>query len=210
MVQVSMTYPDDRISLGTDLLLGKHCLSEITSMDEYQGKEDLRLTGGFLKDYVTTNNGSIGVKNWYSKNTDGTLHLDMKVNRYDSNGNITEYVTASGMPVTLLWSYSGQYPILEIVGATYDEVVAAAPVIVQINEKTTMTEQELQSLHTQISRNTKGSVTAYLYNSWYKVSAIISPNGNTTYYEYDAYGRLGSEKDMDNNPISTYKYNYRQ
>lgn len=208
--QKIMTYPDDRLTQGSNLLLGKHCLSEITSMDEYQGKKNLHPTGGFLKDFMVTSNGSIGVKNWYSKNTDGTLHLDMKVTRYDSNGNITEYITASGMPVTLLWSCFGQYPIMEIVGATYEEVVAASPETMQIKEKTAITEQELQSLHSQISQKTNGSVTAYLYNSWYKVSAIISPNGNMTHYEYDTYGRLAAEKDVDNHPISTYKYNYRQ
>ena len=39
---------------------------------------------------------------------------------------------------------------------------------------------------------------------------MILPNGNINHYEYDAFGRLVSEKDIDSNPLTTYKYFYRQ
>lgn len=208
--QKKMFYPIDRLSAGSDVLLEKHCLSEITGVNEYQGRNSLLATGGYHKDYLCVNRDLVCVSDFYSKNTDGSKHLDLKVVRYDSYGNILEYTTASGEHVVLLWSYSHQYPVMEIRGVTYDEVVAASPLVSQLGSKSSLTELELLNLHSSIVNSTKGHATAYLYNSWYKVSEMIYPNGNSVRYNYDEYGRLVSEQDIENHPISTYKYNYRQ
>ena len=209
-IKKNLYYSVDEQSLGADKLMKHNALSEVTEMSEYRGKEKLQLVGGFHKDYASLSNGQVVACNFFSKNTDGTRHQEMAVVRRDAYGNILEYVKSSGEHVVLLWSYSYQYPVLEVVGATYDEIKVLSPLVSQLGSKSTLTEQEIKSLHTLISGKINGYVTAYLYNSWYKISEMIFPNGNIYYYNYDAYGRLVSEKGIDDNPLYNYKYNYRQ
>ena len=99
---------------------------------------------------------------------------------------------------------------MEIVGTTYDKVSALSTTVRNIGNKATLTAKELKDLYDLVVKGTNAHVTAYLYNPWYKVSEVILPNGNINYYDYDAFGRLISEKDLDSNPLTTYKYIYRQ
>jgi YD repeat-containing protein len=36
------------------------------------------------------------------------------------------------------------------------------------------------------------------------------PNGRTTYYKYDNFGRLEEVKDNDGNVLKSYEYNYTE
>lgn len=209
-VRKDLLYPIDKQFQRTDKLLERNALAEITGMSEYRGKDKLLLAGGFHKDYVSLDNKNVVACDFYTKGVGGVMHCDMNVIRRDSYGNILEYVTSSGVHVTLLWSYSCQYPVMEIVGATYDEIVAIAPLVMFLGRKSSLTLQEIRNIHSAVASKSKGHATAYLYNPYYEVSDIISPNGNIVHYDYDAYGRLVSEKDIENKPLSNYKYNYRQ
>lgn len=204
-----MTYPHERTTVGAEFLSERHCLSEVTGMDDYMGLSANTLVGGYQKKYLLVENAVPLVNEFLTKGTSGNMRQDMKVVRYDSYGNILEYCTSSGTHTVLLWSYCYQCPIMEIVGATYDKVCALSPTIGDIGSKATLTAKELKELYDFVVKGTKAHVTAYLYNPWYKVSEVILPNGNINYYEYDAFGRLVSEKDLDANLLTIYKYNYR-
>ena len=209
-VKKTLFYPVGCHSQGATKLLERNALAEVTEMIEYRGKNTFLLTRGYRKDYEPLDNQNVVVSSFSSIGTRGVKREEMKVVRHDDYGNILEYTTSSGVHVVLLWSYSYQYPVMEIVGATYDEIVALLPLVLQLGNKSSLTWEEIHNLHTLVANKSKGHATAYLYNPFYKVSDIISPNGNIFHYDYDAYGRLMSEKDIDNNPLSTYKYNYRQ
>lgn len=208
--QKVMTYPHERISTGAERLQEKHCLSEVTGMDNYMGISGNTLVGGYQKNYSFVGNTVPMVNEFLIKGTNGKMWQDFKVEKHDSYGNILEYTTSDGLRTVLLWSYSYQCPIMEIVGTTYDKVSALSTTVRDIGSKATLTAKELKDLYDLIVNGTNAHVTAYLYNPWYKVSEVILPNGNVNHYEYDAFGRLVSEKDIDSNPLTTYKYSYRQ
>lgn len=205
-----MKYPSDKASAGASYLVDYHCLAEVTSMEEYIGGGwgQYTLSGGEKYGYALWK-GIPLIRAFQTAATDGVWRSDMTVNSYDDFGNIREYTTADNVHTTLLWSYSGQYPIMKIVGATYNEVANASGNVATIGSKTALTNAELQALHSAVSDGTNGQATAYLYNQWYKVSMIIRPNGNTTYYEYDSYGRLIASKNQDQKIINEFKYSYR-
>jgi YD repeat-containing protein len=52
-------------------------------------------------------------------------------------------------------------------------------------------------------------VYTYTYKPLVGISSETDPNGNTTSYEYDNFGRLKSIKDIDGNIIQEYKYHYK-
>jgi YD repeat-containing protein len=51
-------------------------------------------------------------------------------------------------------------------------------------------------------------MTSYTYHPLYGISSVTDPNGVTTFYEYDTFGRLQLVKDHDRNVLSTYNYHY--
>jgi len=57
----------------------------------------------------------------------------------------------------------------------------------------------------------KGALmTTYNYQVGVGITSSSDPNNITSYYEYDAFGRLLAMKDDKGNILKTYKYNYKQ
>jgi len=54
------------------------------------------------------------------------------------------------------------------------------------------------------------SVTSYTYKPMVGITSITGPNGMTTYFEYDGFGRLTCEKDHLGKVLKVYYYNYAQ
>jgi hypothetical protein len=131
--------------------------------------------------------------------------------RHDESGNILEYVTRNGTHTTLLWSYNRQYPVMQIVNATYDQVSAASGAVSSLGTKSTLTVSELRSLHTAISVLPDVQVSAYAYDKWYGVSDIINPQGKLYHYGKDSHGRLSEIlEDSQSGPVlQHFFYHYR-
>lgn len=55
-----------------------------------------------------------------------------------------------------------------------------------------------------------GYITTYTYKPLVGMLSETSPNGNTVYYEYDAFGRLKNVKDINYKTLKSYEYNYKK
>lgn len=53
-------------------------------------------------------------------------------------------------------------------------------------------------------------MTTLTHDPVFGVTSVTDPNNFTTYYEYDAFGRLATVKDDQHRVLKTYKYNYKQ
>lgn len=111
-------YPCDDKSVGSALLVDKHCMSKITGQEFYRNGT---FTGGGRYDF-TQSNGLPVINKCYSINSDRSLVAEVTIDAYDGHGNILQYTGKDDIPVTLLWSYNYQCLVMKIVGVTYNEV----------------------------------------------------------------------------------------
>lgn len=156
---------------------------------------------------------------------------------YDNENNIRS-VTIDGNETIYVWSYNSQYPIAKIEGITFDDLTMAmfnpetAPASIEDvdSEYRDKTKKEFGKIEiNKIIRETDrgkiktfittlrkkvteagGYVTTYTYKPLVGITSETSPNGNTVYYEYDAFGRLKNVKDINYKTLKSYEYNYKK
>ena len=206
--QTMYWYPGDAAvsNSGTSCLTAAHFVSEQVKAVEYRNG---RITGGYRNVYRSLPDSLPVISKNYSITHSGDEVLELDVTRYDSYGNICEYKKKDETPVTLIWSYHHQCPVMEIVGKTYSQILAISNVVSELEEGTVATEiiSKTESLHAAL-RATGIMATAYEYSPWHTVSCIIRPNGDKTKYSYDCYGRLDKIFDVNNKTLQKNSYNY--
>lgn len=202
-------YPNDsEVSSSNPSYLTKaNCVSEKVKAVEYRNGKTV---GGYRNIYGSLSNGLPIIKKNYSITSSNSEILELNVTYYDKYGNIRQYKKKDGTPVTIIWSYNHQHPIMEIVGKTYDQVKTAYSSITSLENKPSVAETTMSSIHATLRKNLPDAlVTAYTYSPWHTVSEIIQPNGNKTKYAYDSYGRLEETKDINDKTLQKYSYNYK-
>ena len=129
---------------------------------------------------------------------------------YDGGSNFRT-ITIDGKETVYLWSYKGQYPIAKIDGLTYAEVKAAIgeSTINALFSKAQPTLTDISSIRNAIN-SARGYITTYFYKPLVGISSETLPNGNTIYYDYDAFGRLETIKDNNKKTVKSYEYKYKR
>ncbi|WP_170827460.1 RHS repeat domain-containing protein [Roseivirga sp. 4D4] len=132
------------------------------------------------------------------------LETRVRYHKYDVYGNPIEVSQEDGMHITYIWGYNNTLPVAKIDNATYTDVVLALGSTPDLGDGGLSPTQE-QSL-----RNMSDAfVTTIDYHWGIGIKSQTDPNGLTTTYEYDSFGRLKWVKDPDGNIINAYKYNYK-
>ncbi|AWH86375.1 hypothetical protein HYN59_15220 [Flavobacterium album] len=172
-----------------------------------------RLNGLFLLDKVYTRKGTE-----YNGADANPYDIYSSFDKYDSRGNIWQYTLRDGTPVNLIWGYKQQYPIAKIENCNCssipDEIISNLDLLSRYDNDNCFTgncnEQELRdALNALRAALPEAMVTTYTYDPMIGMTSITDPKGYTTYYEYDAFGRLAAVRDKDGNLISENEYNFR-
>ncbi|WP_294326629.1 hypothetical protein [uncultured Chryseobacterium sp.] len=159
-----------------------------------------------------------------SVNSLGESREDMKMEVYDSQGNLVQYRGITGLPVTLIYGYNKTRVIAKIEGATLAQVSSyTADIIASSNTDHTATNSEhilVQALETFRKNPALAGypITTYTYDSLIGLTSMTSPSGMKEIYEYDSAGRLKTTKRIDQDAggaevpkkVSEYQYNYKQ
>lgn len=208
-------YPMDggNKSSGLSNLTSKHIIGELTSIDTYKNN---KFVGGSRYDFTLNANLPV-VNKCYSilPNSSKTPILEMNVTAWDGHGNIREYKQKNGTPVTVLWSYDHRYPVMEIAGKTYSEILAVASSSITSLESLPINGSvngSVQSLYDSLKNNTNlkdAYVTSIIYDGQFNVACVMNPNGYTNYYNRDSFGRLSSVVDPTRGILQRYDYNYK-
>lgn len=209
VVTTQYWYPNDsEVSNSNPSYLTKvNCISEVVKAKTFKNGN---IVGGYRNFYGALSNNLPVVKKNYSIDTSNSENLELDVINYDNYGNIREYKKKDGTPVTVIWAYNHQFPVMEIVGQTYSQVKTIYTSLTYLEEKYTTSEEiekSIEALHKALL-NKKIMATAYEYSPWHTVKRIIKPNGYIVNYGYDSFGRLAETKDASG-ILQKYSYNYK-
>ena len=132
---------------------------------------------------------------------------------YDTYGNVSSVTTDGRTYTCYLWSYCNQYPIAKIVNVTYDALLSALGKnkawVEQLGNMTTP-DTEMETINALRQKLPEAHVYTYTHRILVGVTSITEPDGSTTYFEYDTFGRFTRSYILENGvqkTISTNEYN---
>lgn len=133
--------------------------------------------------------------------------------RYDSHGNLLETTGKDGLTTVLLWGYGYRYPVAEVRGAGYEAVEDAlgAALIGRVAAAPVPAESDLQAIRELRADLPSALITTCTYEPAWGMTSMTAPNGLTTYYGYDASGRLKEVyilEDGEKSVLEAYHYHY--
>lgn len=123
---------------------------------------------------------------------------------YDENGNLIENGKTNDITISYLWGYNNRLPAAKIEGAGYDDASAQLTQDILSLDGDDLC-NELNNVRTGLPQ---ALVSSYTHNPVFGITSETAPNGVTSYYNYDALGRLQSVQDQDLNLIQEVDYNY--
>lgn len=132
---------------------------------------------------------------------------------YDNKGNIQSVSIENGPKTTYLWSYNGQYPVIEIKNADYATVagILGSTAITNLNTSNP-NKSAVDAIVATLKNNAqlKGAqMTSYTYAPLVGMTSMTDAKGETTTYEYDSFQRLIDIKDKNGKVIKHMDYHYQ-
>ncbi|WP_326983428.1 hypothetical protein VUJ46_02455 [Chryseobacterium sp. MYb264] len=136
-------------------------------------------------------------------------------NQYDAKGNLEQYTTQDGIPVSVIWGYHKTQPIAKIEGATYSQVAPYVSDIVNksnadINDATEKSFQQSLDTFRNNGQLKNYQITTYVYDALVGMKSMTPPSGIREIYLYDTAGRLLRVQDENGKLLKKYGYNYKQ
>ena len=141
--------------------------------------------------------------------SNGAAEPRIVYNNYDSHGNPMCIIKDNVDTIVYLWGYNYQYPIVEIRGATYQEVMTKMPATLNsILTKIDPEGADFNSINSVRNALPNAQFTTYTYKPLIGIESITDPRGITMRYEYDSFGRL--MKIIQNGKVmESYDYHYK-
>ena len=134
---------------------------------------------------------------------------------YNPDKRLEEVAPVDDIKTSYIWGYNGNYPVAKIDNISANSI---SSVISNIkNHSFTCSEvfadiqTDVNYLKTQLSNyinNSDYKVSLYTYKPLLGMTSETDPNGVTTYYDYDAFGRLKNVRDDDEYITSRNYYHY--
>lgn len=158
------------------------------------------------------------VKIW---ETTGSFLNDVIYDKYSPQGNLLQYHKRNDINVSFVWAYNGQYPVIKAENASSSILNSVVGMIMGTILYMTDIDDLLQNngeaewvtFNYELRKHADlagALITTYTYDPLVGMTSETDPNGKTTYYEYDDFGRLEFIKDHKGNVLKKYDYHYAE
>ncbi|KQR70892.1 hypothetical protein ASF92_05655 [Pedobacter sp. Leaf176] len=132
--------------------------------------------------------------------------------RYDDKGNVLQ-LSANAFPHrSYLYSYNKHYPVAEIKNADYATIegILGVSAIENFGNQLNPDKAAVDAFLAPLKANLPNAfITSYTYKPLVGMTSQTDAKGMTTYYEYDAFGRLQYVKDQNQNIVKSNNYHYK-
>ncbi|WP_156102298.1 hypothetical protein [Muricauda sp. MAR_2010_75] len=231
VINTSYYYPKDQIVTGYNYLEDDNQFTVVMRKEverKHGAVKDEIL--GEEREYTSLNNGQ-AVMPSQLQISKGNAAPSIASFQYDSDLNLKDASRESGPNTAYVWGYDEMYPLAkgenisntDLVGAIGWAInnMANKPAGVSTIEdlvqhigdmETTSQKQVWASFNSKLRENpavASAMVTTYTYKPMIGLTSITDAMENVSYYEYDAFNRLKTVKDIDDNITSDFDYNYR-
>jgi len=149
----------------------------------------------------------------------GNSSTEVTYDKYDDKGNLLQYTTKDGIPVTIIWGYNKTLPIAKVIGIDYTtisdsfgdvDIVNASNIdaVAGINNDETALLNTLATFRNSYPRH---QITTFTYDPLVGVRSITPPSGIREVYIYDSANRLKEvrEQNQTGKLLKEYQYNYK-
>jgi hypothetical protein len=147
----------------------------------------------------------------YSTNSSPT---EVTLDKYDIKGNLIQYTTKSGIPISIVWGYNSSLPIAKIEGIQYNDLNPYIQNIITLSDESAINpskEQALLNAEDNLRKNTNllnYPITTYTHDPLVGITSVTPPSGIREYYKYDTTNRLEKIVDINNKLVKEFKYRY--
>ncbi|MDD2963535.1 MAG: RHS repeat protein [Bacteroidales bacterium] len=140
-------------------------------------------------------------KSLISSTDETDLVDDVIFDKYSNEGLLLQYSKHNSFPITLLWDNTKNYLMAEIENSQYS-------LLSTLNYKPSDYDSEtlFNSIQTLVPNAT---IKTYSYKKLLGLTAQTNPAGQTTYYEYDLFGRLKYIKNHHGEYLQKFDYHYK-
>lgn len=121
---------------------------------------------------------------------------------------LRQFHDKSGIITSVIWGYSGQFPVAKIVGKEYPAAIVESGISLTTINNSSITDAALRTELNILRQLTNCFVTTYTYKPLVGITSETDPNGRTKFYEYDAFNRLVLIRDQDGKVLRKICYNY--
>jgi YD repeat-containing protein len=138
-----------------------------------------------------------------------------------SYGAVTNKLEESKQPdnnsTCYIWGYDRAFPVIKIENMSSEQIPSSLISSIEGHLFTGSTkvsdfQGDVNFLNDQVNTlrgDSRYRVTTYTYNTAFGITSQTDINGETIYYEYDAFGRLETIRDSQQNIVKRYKYHYQ-
>ncbi|MBN2612999.1 MAG: hypothetical protein JXB00_15705 [Bacteroidales bacterium] len=217
-------YPYDLSASGNiyEAMVNKHILTPVVEQIDYNGTTHLQTTKTNYSNWSNNIIAPITIQTKQGSNPNFETHINYQA--YDNHGNVISVSQENDIPTGYYWDYNKTYPVIKAANVTGNQLALTIeyyenifPTGVesfdQITEPSLNPTQNtwLKEIHANLCADfPNGMISVYTYKPLVGMTSETGPDGVTTYYEYDSFGRLQYIKDQDLNIIQEYKYHYKE
>jgi len=215
-------YPDDLPSFPYKTeLLEQYRIGEKIKEQEYLGT---KLVSTKLITYNDWGNNIIHPALLETSIYENPLEPMERFYNISSTGTPQEFSKEDDIHTAIIWGYQDTKPVIKGENINYPDLLVAVNLTISdfeqllspggIGDLTSPTQRDAwkdfnRTLRSQ-SLLTNSLITTYTYKSLVGLTSSTDPNGVTTYYEYDGFGRLIYIRDNSYSILKKYDYHYKE
>lgn len=196
-----------------DMVNNYHNWSQVIEKTDYKDTLDpANMIGSIKTNFSDWGNSIISPSSIETMARGESYETRLLFQGYFTNDKFKGFSSQGGSKNSYLYSYSKHYPVAEIKNADYATIEGILGVSAienfgnQLNPDKAAVDAFLAPLKTNLPN---AFITSYTYKPLVGMTSQTDAKGMTTYYEYDAFGRLQYVKDQNQNIVKSNTYHYK-